>query len=164
MKKETRKEKIERKMKIEIDISGQIQQLNYNSALGFSRSNGIEKSVYLRRDTKKDLIKKYKNQVINLIEKLHCILIYYCIKDDLDNVNEIRICKDVSFRRIKNLLPLLFKERNYLNNIKITQRKGDEEKSAGHRIALRTFRRRKYADLIIKKEMIENVLFEFKKK
>jgi hypothetical protein len=158
-----KRKEAEKKMKIEIDISGQIQQLNYDSALGFSRSNGIEKSVYLRSDTKKDLIKKYKNQVINLIEKLHCILIYYCIKDDLDNVSEIKICKDVSFRRIKNLLPLLFKEQNYLNNIKITQRKGNEEKSAGHRIALKTFRRRKYADLIIKKEMIEDVLFKFRK-
>ena len=153
-----------RNKKIEVDISGQIQQLNYDSALGFRRNNGIEKSVYLRSKDKKYRINKYKNQVINLIEKLHCIMIYFCIKDSLDNVREIKICKDVNFRRIKNLLPLLFKKQNYLNDIMITQRKGDEEKSAGHRIALKTFRRRKYADLIIKKEDIENVLFEFKRK
>jgi len=149
---------------IEVDISGQIQQLNHNSALGFRRSNGIEKSVYLNSKIKKEIIKKYKSQVTNLIEKLHCILIYYCIKDSLENVEEIKICKDVNFRRIKSLLPLLFKEHNYLSHIKINQRKGDEAKSKGHRIALRTFRRKKYADLIIKKEMIENVLLEFKKK
>ena len=150
--------------KIEIDISGQIQQLNYDSALGFRRDNGIEQSVYLRSKTKKEIIKKYKGQVTNLIEKLHCIMIYYCIKDFLDDVEEIKICKDVNFRRIKNLLSLLFKGHNYLNGINVTQRKGDEVKSAGHRIALKTFRKRKYANIIIDKEMLENVLFEFKKK
>src|SRR3989344_7483837 len=125
------------KMKIEIDISGQIQQLNYDSALGFRRENGIEKSVYLRSKTKKEIVKKYKGQVTNLIEKLHCIMIYYCIKDFIIKINEIKICQDVNFRRVKNLLPLLFKERNYLQNIEITQRKGKEPKSAGHRVALR---------------------------
>lgn len=149
--------------KIEIDISGQIQQINHNSALGFYRDNGIERSVYLNSKVKKEIIKKYKGQVTNLIEKLHCILIYYCIKDFLDDVEEILICKDVSFRRVKNLLPLLFKEKNYLNRIKISQRKGEDAKSLGHKIALRTFRRKRYACLIIKKEMIENVLFEFRK-
>jgi len=150
-------------MKIEIDISGQIQQLNYDSALGFRRENGFEKSVYLRSKTKKEIIKKYKGQVTNLIEKLHCIMIYYCIKDFLKDIKEIKICRDVSFRRIKNLLPLLFKKQKSFNNIKITQRKGREVKSSAHRIALKTFRRKKYAALLIKKEMIENVLLEFKR-
>ena len=68
-------------MKIEIDISGQIQQKNYDSALGFCRDNGIEKAVYLKSEA----------------------------------------------------------------------------------IALKTFRRRKFASLLITKEMIENVLFQFKK-
>jgi len=151
-------------MRIEIDISGQIQQINYNSALGFRRENGFKRSVYLRSKTKKEIIKKYKEQVTNLIEKLHCIMIYYCVKDIIGEINEIKICKDTSFRRIKNLLPLLFKEKNYLEGIKITQRKGREPKSAGHNIALKTFRRRKYTDLIIDQEMVENVLFEFKRK
>lgn len=151
------------KMKIEIDISGQIQQLNYDSALGFRRENGIEKSVYLRSKTKKEIVKKYKGQVTNLIEKLHCIMIYYCIKDFIIEINEIKICQDVNFRRVKNLLPLLFKEQNYLSGIQIIPRKGREAESAAHNIALKTFRRKKYADLIIKREMIEDVLFEFKR-
>lgn len=150
-------------MKIEIDISGQIPQLNYDSAVGFRRNNGIEKSVYLASKTKKEIIKKYRGQVTNLIEKLHCIMIYFCIKDSLENVNEIKICKDVNFRRIKNLLPLLFREQKYLEGIKIVSRKGEEPKSAGHKIALKTFRKKKYADSLIKKEMIEDVLFKFKK-
>ena len=147
------------KKKIEIDISGQIQQLNYDSALGFRRDNGIEKSVFLESKTKKEIVKKYKGQVTNLIEKLHCILIYFCIKEYLDNVDEIKICKDTSFRRIKNLLPLILKK---AKEIKITQRGGKEDKSAGHKIALKTFRKKKYAFLVLNKQMVEEVLFEFK--
>lgn len=155
---------LEKNRKIEIDISGQIQQINYDSSLGFRRNNGIEKSVYLKSSTKKEVIKKYKGQVTNLIEKLHCIMIYYCIKDSLENVKEIKICQDVSFRRIKNLLPLLFEQKNSFSDIKIVSRKGGEPKSVAHRISLKAFRKRKYTDLLIKKEMIEDVLFEFKKK
>jgi len=150
--------------KIEIDISGQIQQLNYNSALGFRRNNGFENSVYLESKIKKEIIRKYKSQVTNLIEKLHCIMIYYCIKDFLEDVEEIKICKDIDFRKLKKLLPLLFKNQNYFSEIKITLRKGDETKSLAHRIALKTFRRKKYANLTINKEMIEDVLFKFKGK
>ena len=109
--------------------------------------------------TKKEIVKKYKGQVTNLIEKLHCILIYFCIKEHLENVEEIKICKDANFRRIKNLLPLVLKK---TKEITITQRGGKEDKSAGHKIALKTFRKKKYASLILNKEMIENVLFEFK--
>ncbi len=152
-----------RDKKIEIDISGQIQQLNHDSALGFSRDNGIEKSVYLRSKDKKEIIKKYGGQVTNLIEKLHCILVYYLIKDELKEVTEIKVCKDVDFRTLKNLLPLLFKEQNYLDGIKIIVRTGDEQKSKAHRFALRTFRRRKYASQIINKKILEEMLFKFKK-
>jgi hypothetical protein len=153
-----------KKLKIEVDISGQIQQLNYDSALGFRRENGIEKSVFLRSSDKKEIINKYKGQVTDLIEKIHCIMIYYCIKDYLDNIREIKICRDVNFRRVKRLLPLLFKENNYLNEINITSREGKEKQSLGHSVALRTFRKRKFAELIITRKMIEDLLFEFKKK
>ncbi len=150
-------------MKMTIDISGQIQQLNLDSALGFKRSDKLSKGVFLKSPTKKEIVMKYRGQITNLIEKMHCIMIYFCIKDYLENVDEIEICRDANFRRIKNLLPLLFKEQNYLSSIKITQRKSNTEKSEAHRIALKIFRKKKYAELIIKKEMIENVLLEFKK-
>ena len=150
--------------RIEIDISGQIQQINYDSALGFRRNNGIERSVYLRSKTKKEIIRKYEGQVMNLIEKLHCILIYYLIKDELNEINEIKICRDVDFRVLKNLLPLLFKDHDYLKGIKINVRKGGEKISSAHSIALRAHRKRRFADMIIRKEMIEDVLFKFKKR
>ena len=57
-------------------------------------------------------------------------------------------------------LPLLFKDN--LKGIKLTIRRGTDPQSKGHRPALRTFRKRKNADNIINKEMIEKKLFEFK--
>jgi len=150
-------------MNLQIDISGQVQQLNYDSSLGLKRSDGFTRSVYLSCEIKKEIIKKYKGQITNIIEKIHCILIYYCIKDFLDNIDDIIICRDVDFRRVKNLLPLLFKENNYFNKIILKQRSSEGEKSSAHNIAIKSFRKKRYADLIISKEMIENVLLEFKK-
>ncbi len=149
---------------LEIDISGQIQQINYDSVIGCRRHNGIERTAYLSSKIKKEILKKYKGQVTDLIEKLHCILVYYCIRDKLENVKEIKICQDVSFRRLKNLLPFLFKDRNYIQDISVNQGEGLEPKSGAHRIALKAFRKKEYADIIITKEMIENVLLEFKRK
>lgn len=146
---------------IEVDISGQIQQINMDSSLGMRRTDGLEKSVFLDSRVKKEILKQYKGQITNLIEKLHCILIYYCIKDSLENVDLIEICKDVSFRKVKKLLPLLFV--NNLRGINIKQRDSKGFYSAGHRIAIKTLRNKKLASLIIKKEMVEDVLLKFKK-
>ena len=149
-------------IKYYIDISGQIQQINLDSSLGCFGDNGLRFSVYFKSSIKKELIHKYKGQIINRIEKLHCILIYYCIKDRLENIGEIEICRDANFRRIKNLLPLLFKDYNCFKFIEIVQRESNSDKSFAHRVALKTFRKKKYADVLITKEMIEDVLFKFK--
>lgn len=92
-------------MIIQIDISGQIQQKNYDSALGFKRSDGKTGSVFLRKQLKQKLTDKYKGQIINFVEKLHCIMIYYAIKDHLGGVKEIKICRDVKIRTVAYLLP-----------------------------------------------------------
>lgn len=149
-------------MIIQIDISGQIQQKNYDSSVGFKRNDGLTNSVFLRKETKKEIISKYKGQVTNLIEKVHCILVYYCIKDYLEKVKEIKICKDCNPRKIKYFLLLLFKGNSHFSNIKINFRGGLEPKSNGHKVALRTFRRKRHASLLLSKEDVENKLFLFK--
>jgi len=149
-------------MIIHIDISGQIQQKNYDSAVGFKRSDGLTNSIFLKKEIKKELIDKYKGQITNIIEKVHCILIYYCLTEHLEDVIEIKICKDCNPRKIKFFLPYLFKEHSYFNSIKINFREGQESKSKGHKIALRTHRRRKHASRLLSKDDIENKLFLFK--
>lgn len=149
-------------MIIQIDISGQIQQKNYDSALGFKRSDGKSGSVFLRKQLKQKLTNKYKGQVINFVEKVHCIMIYYAIKNQLDGVKEIKICKDVNKRNLAYLLPKLFKDDKEFSNIKISFVGGKNGKSNGHNPALKTFRHRKYADKILNLEMFENLLLKFK--
>ena len=145
-----------------IDISGQVQQINYSSALAFKREDGLSRAVFLRSKTKKEIIGKYKGQITNLIEKIHCILIYYCIMNHIDGIEELLICRDVNFRRLKRLLPYLFNSDKKFQKIKISSRKGSNPKSNGHAPALKAFRKRKYADIIISMDMIEAKLLEFK--
>lgn len=144
-------------MKIHIDISGQIQQKNLNSALGCKRDDGKERSVFLKSKLKKEILKKHSGQK-NIIEKVHCVLIYYCIKDFLDGVNKIVVCKDVNFRRMKKLLLVLLGDK--LKNIKVVQRKSNSDKSLAHNVALKTKRRKNHAQLNITRRMLEDILIK----
>jgi hypothetical protein len=149
------------KIRIHIDISGQITQKNYDSAIGILREDGFEYSVFLRAKDKKDIIRKYKGQVTRLVEKLHCIMIYYALKENLKDANELIICRDINFRKLKSLLHLLFKN-NELKHISVTQRDSEGEQSLAHYVALKAFRDRKRSNLLVTKDMIEELLFEFK--
>jgi len=60
-------------------------------------------------------------------------------------------------------VPLLFKDKNYLKGINVKPRAG-KKKSNGHGPAIRAFRKRTRSEKIITKDMIENILFEFKRK
>ncbi len=135
---------------------------NLDSSLGFKRSDGLKKTVFLPKRIKKAILKKYKGQIINLVERIHCIMIYYCIRDSLKDVDEIHICRDADFRVIKRLLPYLFRGHTCFSDIKITARIGTDPTSNGHWPALKAFRKRKYAGIILKKEMLEKKLLEFK--
>jgi len=130
--------------------------------LGCKRGDGVWRTAYLRVQTKRALLRKYKGQVTRLPEKLHCILIYYCIKDLLSGVTEIKICKDINYRVLRQLLPLLFGDK--LASVKLIERKGLEPQIDAHRSALRAFRRKKYATVFVNKDMVESLLFKFKEK
>lgn len=145
-----------------IDVSGQVQQKNYDSAIGFARSDGITNSVFLKKEVKREIIGEYKGQITSVIEKVHCILIYYCIRDHLENVREIKICKDCNPRKIRFFLPFLFRDDPHFKGIKIAFRRKREPKSGAHTIALRTHREKKYASHLLDKKDLKSKLFLFK--
>ncbi len=149
-------------MRIHVDISGQITQRNLDSSLGFRRDDGVTRAVILTSKTKREVMGKYKGQIINLVEKVHCILIYYCIRDHLEGVEEIVVCKDVDFRKVKYYLPSLFKDKPGFQEVKITPRHSESRKSNGHWPALKAHRKRRYANEIITRKMIEDKILEFK--
>ena len=63
-------------MHISVDISGQITQKNMDSCLGCRRSDGVERAVFLKSRTKKEVLKKYTDlQVVSIVEKMYCILV-----------------------------------------------------------------------------------------
>lgn len=149
-------------MIIHIDISGQILQKNKDSSLGFKRTDGKTNCVKIKSRTKKAVLAKYKGQINQLPEKLHCILIYYCIRDYLKNVEKLVICRDENFQRVAHLLPFLFKNHQKFKKIKLKQKPLDYGKSNGHYPALKGFRKNKYVDKFITREMIEKKILEFK--
>ncbi len=126
------------------------------------RSDGLQKAVLLREATKKSFLSNHRGKVTNLVEKIHCIMVYYCVKDSLQGVSEIHICNDADFRTIKRLLPRLFDGYGYFKDINITARKRSEPSSQGHWPALKAHRKRKNATLLIKESMIEEKLLEFR--
>lgn len=148
-------------MRIHIDIAGQIAQKGKHSAIGFMRSDGLSYSVVLPSNVKRKIISDYKGQITNLVEKIYSILVYYCIRDHLEKVEEIVICRDVNPRKVSYLLPFLFKDNLHFDKIKIRWGKNGK-KSKGHWPALKAYRSRKQANIVIKKEMIKEKLFEFK--
>lgn len=152
-------------MDINVDISGQITQKNKNSSMGCKRSDGLERAVVLPSRTKKEILRRYSGQVVSLVEKMHCILIYYCTKDILDGVDRIIVCRDVEFRKVAYLLPFLLSKRRDSRKIEITPLdRSSVRKSNGHYPAVKAFRKRKEASRIISKKMVEDLMFEFRSK
>lgn len=151
-------------MDINVDISGQIVQKNLDSSLGCKRSDGLERAVFLTSKTKKEILGKYKGQVTSLIEKVHCILIYYCIKDILDGVDRVIVCNDVEFRKVADLLPKLFSDDLNFKRIELVRLDRSVKRSNGHYPAVKAYRDRGRASKIIKEKMIEDLLFKFKSK
>ncbi|MEM2131271.1 MAG: hypothetical protein QXM96_03125 [Candidatus Woesearchaeota archaeon] len=142
-------------MIIHIDISGQITQKNMNSALALKSSDGFEYSVFLRAKDKKFILNKYKF-FKRIEEKVYCIMVFYLLNDKLDkNIEEIVFCRDVNFRKVKNIL---LKTIPPLKNFIIRQRDSDDFNSLAHKVALKTFQGKRKYDILITKKMIEEKL------
>jgi len=77
-------------MKIEVDQSGKIEQLDKNTIIAFSNKN--QYSVLITREIKKEVYGLYKGQVKDLRYRLFCIGIYYCLKDYIKEKELITIC------------------------------------------------------------------------
>lgn len=145
--------------KIEIDISGRIDQKSYNSVIVMlSKDGSLENSIFLSSKLKRQILNKNKD-IKNIIVKLHCILIYYCIKDFIGKISKMKICPDCSPKKIDQYLKLYFKDSKNFKKIK-KRIKGIKHSSLCHKKALRIFRGKEKPKLIISKEMILKLLKE----
>ena len=77
-------------MKIEVDQSGKIEQLNMNSVIAFSNKN--QYSVLIQKEIKQEIFKIYKGKVKELRYRLFCIGVYFCLRDYIREKELITIC------------------------------------------------------------------------
>ena len=66
-------------MRIEVDQSGKIEQLNFDTYIAFS--NHEEYCIKFSRKIKKEVIYEYKPKVSQIIQRLFAICIFYCLEN-----------------------------------------------------------------------------------
>ena len=91
-------------MKVKIDVSENIRFVDKDSILGVTTDDGSYKKHICLYPRIKKRIKNYSNK----LPYIHSILIYFLIKDDIQNYSSIQICRDASPVKIFNCLRKLF--------------------------------------------------------
>jgi len=96
-------------MDVKVDVSENVRFQKKISVIGVATDNGhYKKNICLEPRTKKR-IAKYKSH----IGKIHCILIFDLIKEEIQKYNSIQFCTDIGKRELMNRLRHLFKGNKY---------------------------------------------------
>ncbi|MBI2559296.1 hypothetical protein HYW20_08295 [Candidatus Woesearchaeota archaeon] len=145
-------------MHIEVDQSGKIEDY-MNTIVAFR--NKEQYTVLLQRQIKNEILTKYRNKYKDIHYRLFAILIYYCIKNYLHNVQLIVIDDEYEKRGVdikKHLLRLIWKDYpNFDKELIRFSRIG--KKSNAHRLAYQTFVGKLAPNKILSKNEIENLIF-----
>jgi len=149
-------------VKIQIDISGRVNERHMHSFLGLSSANNasICYSVFLPLHVKKDILKEY-GHVVDCIEKLHCILVYHCLvnflKQNNYSVTEIQICSDCGKAKILKYLSDYLKGHIILLDAEICVRSVGKRANV-HKYLRQVRKDRRLADLKITRRQILRLL------
>ena len=93
-------------MDVKIDVSENVRFVDKLSVLGVATDNkSYKKNVCLYPRAKRRIV-KYSSKV----DKIHAILLYELVRDELSQYSSITICCDVSRNKLRNNLRKLFKE------------------------------------------------------
>ena len=127
-------------MRIEVDQSGKIEQMNTDSYIAFSDDE--QYCIKLPKKIKQEISFSYRGKTKQLIQKIFAICVYQCLIDYLDNKKLIVIDQEYEgwnpfikrelFSLIKNKYPNF--DKNIIVFDKITK------KSKAHKLALRSYR------------------------
>ena len=144
-------------MHIEIDQSGKIEDY-MDTVVAFR--NKEQYTVLLQRQIKNELLVKYRHEYTDIHYRLFAILIYYCIKNYLHNIQLIVIDDEYEKREIdikKHLLRLIWKDYpNFDKELIRFSRIG--KKSNAHRLAYQTFIGKLAPNKILSKSEVENLI------
>lgn len=87
-------------MRIEVDQSGKIEQLNKNSVIALS--NVTQYSILIPKEVKQEAYRLYKGKVKNLRYRLFCIGVYFCLRNYIREKVLISICCE--YKGMENLI------------------------------------------------------------
>lgn len=140
-------------MKVKIDIRGRINQWGTKSILGFSSDDlNFHYVVEISSKYKKELRKKYGNRT-DFVEKFHCILITYAIKNHLNKISFIQICNDIGKKKLLKYLKDYLGSSNVYDDIK-KEVKSVGKKAAIHKLLVRVGKKKHTLDLKLTPHMI----------
>lgn len=146
-------------MRVEVDQSGKIEQLNCDTAVAFS--NNTQYAVLLPKSLKRDIFLRYKSRIPRLKYKLFCICVYHCIKNLVCDSGMIVI--DDEYKGNENVIKSLL-----MNYIRATCKEFEAKRIAFGRIgkssnahitAIGVFRKQRRADKVLS---LEDAEFFFK--
>lgn len=145
-------------MRVEVDQSGKIEQLNKDSVIAFSNRN--QYSVLIPKLIKQEAYKLYKRKIKNLRYKLFCIGIYYCLQHYIKEKELITICCEYSGKEnlIKSLLLNYLRKDDTKIDPKIIHFGIIGKKSNAHAVAIDVFRGNRKPNKILSLEDVEKWL------
>ena len=145
-------------MRIEIDQSGKIEQLNKDTYIAFS--NDEQYCIKLPKKVKQDISLKHRGKIGQLIQKIFAISIYYCLVNYLNNKRLIVIDREYSGWEpfIKRELVNLIKKDYHNFDMGIIVFDLITKNSKAHKIALKSFREEERPNKILSREDIERWL------
>ncbi len=141
-------------MEVKIDIRGRINQWGTKSILGFASEDrpDFHHVVEISSKCKKELRRKH-GSTTDFVEKFHCILITYAIKNYLNKISFMQICNDTGKKKLlKYLKDYLGSSRVYDNIKKEVRSVG--KKAAIHKLLVRVGKKKHTSDLKLTPNMI----------
>ncbi|MBR9683186.1 hypothetical protein GOV03_01470 [Candidatus Woesearchaeota archaeon] len=91
-------------LEVKVDISENARFMDKLSIIGVATEDG----TYKKNRALHPKVKKRITNYSNFIEKIHAILIYKLIKNDLEKYSSLQICCDVAKNKLRNNLRKLF--------------------------------------------------------
>ena len=127
-------------MRIEVDQSGKIEQLNMDSIIAFSNRN--QYSVLIPKGLKRQMYKLYRSKIKSLRYRLFSIGIYYCLKDYIHEKELIVICCEYTGKEnlIKSFLLDYLRKNRFVVSPKIIRFRKIGKDSNAHAVAIDVYR------------------------
>lgn len=145
-------------MRIEVDMSGKIEQTNVDTVVAFRNSE--QYSVSLKKKTKAEILTEYRNKYKDIHYRLFAILIYYCIRNYLNKTQQILIDQEYEGREEdikRNLLRVIWKDYPSFDK-KLIKFSKIGKKSNAHRVAYQTFIGKLAPNKLITKNEVEKLI------